>query len=84
VGGQRCSLVGDSPTSTAAGAFLGAHQTAQQARGALPPQAFLSGYQLALVIAAAILIVGIPVSLRALCASGPARHYRQPDATPVH
>jgi len=51
---------------TVLGAILGAHQTAQLARGALPPQAFLSGYQLALVIAAAILAVGIPVSLRAL------------------
>jgi len=66
---------------TVLGAVLGARQSAQEGHGVPPLQAFLSGYQLALVFAAAILAVGVPVSLRALRATRtPNPAPQRPDA----
>ncbi|MEV6981654.1 MFS transporter [Sphaerisporangium sp. NPDC051017] len=51
---------------TVLGAILSARQSSSAADGAGPLTAFLDGYQLALVVAAAIVAVGIPVSLISL------------------
>jgi EmrB/QacA subfamily drug resistance transporter len=51
---------------TVLGAILGARQTAELRAGADTLTAFLSAYQFTLLIAAAIVVVGVPVSLYAL------------------
>jgi hypothetical protein len=48
------------------GAILTTRQSAVLHGGATPIHAFLSGYQLALLIAAAIVLVGAPLSLYTL------------------
>jgi EmrB/QacA subfamily drug resistance transporter len=64
---------------TLLGAILSARQTEQLHAGARPLPAFLSGYQLALLIAAAIVAIGIPVSLHTL-----RTHHAEPTARPHH
>jgi EmrB/QacA subfamily drug resistance transporter len=51
---------------TVLGAILSARQSASARAGSGPLTAFLDGYQLALVVAGAIVAVGVPVSLIAL------------------
>jgi EmrB/QacA subfamily drug resistance transporter len=51
---------------TVLGAILSTRQASRLAEGAGPLPAFLSAYQFALVIAAAVVAVGVPVSLYAL------------------
>ena len=59
---------------TIVGAILTARQTAVLRGGATPNHAFMSGYQFALLIAAAIVFVGVPISLYTL---------RTPRSTPA-
>jgi MFS family permease len=51
---------------TIVGAILTSRQAAVLRGGATPTHAFLSGYQFALLIASAIVFVGVPISLYAL------------------
>jgi len=51
---------------TVLGAILGTRQSAELRAGADPLSAFLSAYQFSLLVAAAIVLVGVPVSLYAL------------------
>src|SRR6266498_2474425 len=51
---------------TVLGAILGSRQSAELRAGADPLSAFLSAYQFSLLVAAAIVLVGVPVSLYAL------------------
>ncbi|GII04291.1 DHA2 family efflux MFS transporter permease subunit [Planobispora takensis] len=51
---------------TVLGAILNARQTSNAADGAGPLPAFLSAYQFTLVLAAAIVLVGVPISLFSL------------------
>jgi EmrB/QacA subfamily drug resistance transporter len=51
---------------TIVGAILTSRQAAVLRGGATPVHAFLSGYQFALLIAAAIVFIGVPISLYAL------------------
>jgi len=57
---------------TVLGAILSARQAAELADGAAPLPAFLTGYQFALVIAAVVVAIGVPVSLWALRTRRPA------------
>ncbi len=54
---------------TIVGAILTSRQAAVERGGATPAHAFLSGYQFALLIAAAIVFAGVPISLYALRAT---------------
>ncbi|HEY3263405.1 MAG TPA: MFS transporter [Pseudonocardiaceae bacterium] len=68
---------------TVLGAILSARQAAELASGAAPLPAFLTAYQFALVIAAAVVAVGVPVSLYALRTRRPARAVPvEPDPRP--
>ncbi|WP_440087774.1 MFS transporter [Streptosporangium sp. LJ11] len=58
---------------TVLGAILGARQSSLLAEGAGQPAAFLDAYRYTLVVAAAIVLVGVPVSLLSLRASRAAR-----------
>ncbi|MFC4536268.1 MFS transporter [Sphaerisporangium dianthi] len=51
---------------TVLGAVLSARSSASAAEGAVPITAFLDGYRLALIVAALIVAVGVPVSLVSL------------------
>ena len=80
---------------TILGAILSARQTSLVADGAKPLTAFLEAYQSTLVIAAAIVLVGVPLSLFALrtprpadpettAAERPAVPWRSPDPMGTH
>ncbi len=62
---------------TIVGAILTARQSAVLRGGATPTHAFMSGYQFALLAAAAIVFAGVPISLYAL------RARRRPELTVV-
>jgi hypothetical protein len=71
---------------TVLGAILTTRRATELRAGAQPLHAFLSGYQLALLIAAAIIAAGIPVSLHALRTprtAPPAPASRAETTTPV-
>ncbi|MET8162199.1 MFS transporter [Sphaerisporangium sp. NPDC005289] len=61
---------------TVLGAVLSARASASAAAGAAPLTAFLDGYRLSLIVAAAIVAVGVPVSLVSL-------RTRRADAVPA-
>ena len=67
---------------TVLGAILSARQAAELADGAAPLPAFLTAYQFALVIAAAVVAVGVPVSLYALRTRRAARTSVDVDGQP--
>lgn len=68
---------------TIVGAILTSRQAALLRGGATPIHAFLSGYQLALLIAAAIVFVGAPLSLATLHARRRTPAPVEPEAVPV-
>jgi MFS family permease len=68
---------------TIVGAILTTRQAASLRGGATPVHAFLSGYQFALLVAAAIVAVGIPLSLYALRATRRTPVERIPEPEPV-
>jgi EmrB/QacA subfamily drug resistance transporter len=68
---------------TIVGAILTTRQAASLRGGATPVHAFLSGYQFALLVAAAIVAVGVPLSLYALRATRRTPVERVPEPEPV-
>jgi EmrB/QacA subfamily drug resistance transporter len=67
---------------TVLGAVLSTRQTARLADGVRPLTAFLDAYQFALVIAAVIVAIGVPVALFSL-RNGPTRPVVTAQASPV-
>jgi hypothetical protein len=67
---------------TVLGAVLSTRQTARLADGVRPLTAFLDAYQFALVIAAVIVAIGVPVALFSL-RNGPTRPTVTAQASPV-
>jgi hypothetical protein len=68
---------------TIVGAILTSRQSAVLHGGATPVHAFLSGYQLALLIAAAIVFVGAPLSLATLRTGRRTPLAVEPEPVPV-
>jgi hypothetical protein len=68
---------------TIVGAILTSRQAAVLRGGSTPVHAFLSGYQLALLIAAAIVFAGVPLSLRTLRARGGSPISPAPEPVPA-
>jgi hypothetical protein len=68
---------------TIVGAILTTRQAAVLRGGATPVHAFLSGYRLALLIAAAIVFVGAPLSLATLRTRRRTPASAEPERVPV-
>jgi EmrB/QacA subfamily drug resistance transporter len=68
---------------TIVGAILTSRQAAVLRGGATPVDAFLSGYRLALLIASAIVFVGVPISLYALRTERRTPVVAEPQPVPV-
>jgi predicted MFS family arabinose efflux permease len=68
---------------TIVGAILTSRQAAVLRGGATPVHAFLSGYRFALLIAAAIVLIGVPISLYALRAERRTPVVPAPEPVPV-
>jgi EmrB/QacA subfamily drug resistance transporter len=68
---------------TIVGAILTSRQAAVLRGGATPVHAFLSGYQFALLIASAIVFVGVPISLYALRTTRRTPVPAEPEPVPV-
>jgi EmrB/QacA subfamily drug resistance transporter len=68
---------------TIVGAILTSRQAAVLRGGATPVHAFLSGYRFALLIAAAIVFIGVPISLYALRAERRTPVVPAPEPVPV-
>lgn len=68
---------------TVLGAILTSHRAAALAAGAPPLTAFLDGYQLTLIIGAAIMLAGVPVSLYSLRDRAGRRAGERPSEEPA-
>ena len=68
---------------TIVGAILTSRQAAVLRGGATPNHAFMSGYQLALLIAAAIVFVGVPISLYTLRTPRSKPSVSEPEPAPL-